>query len=75
MKYVEMMQATPDELNRYFTVTRGLSYNNARMAQHTSPNSYANRKLANQQGFLLRQIDMLISVARKRGFRLEIVTD
>jgi hypothetical protein len=70
MKWVEMLDASPDSLSEHYRSCRDLAYNNGRMAQHTIPNGRGRRKLARQMGFLMTQISMCENAARRRGLSL-----
>lgn len=70
MKFVDMMSASPETLREHYKSCRELAHNNTRMAQHTSPNSWTRKKLARQMGYLMTQIGMMETVAKKRQFSL-----
>ncbi|NIT79548.1 MAG: hypothetical protein GWN58_32850 [Anaerolineae bacterium] len=67
MKWTEMLSCSMDSLREHYWSCRSLAYNNASMAQHCAPKSRTNRKLANQMGFLMRQVSMCENAAKRRG--------
>lgn len=67
MKYAEMMIADPDALREHYASCRELAHNNGRIAQQ---GPRAAKKAARSMGYLMRQIDMVENVARKRGLSL-----
>ena len=67
MKYTDMMTAAPDALAAHYASCRTLAYNNARIAQHGARSA---RRMARPMGYLMRQIDMCETAARKRGIGL-----
>jgi len=70
VRYVDILEAAPDALRAHYRSVRELAYNNGRMAQHCRPNGRTMRRLASQMGFLMRQIDMCETAARRRGLSL-----
>ena len=53
-----------------YWAVRGGAANAADIACHTSPRSNGNRVMARQTGRLLRDLDVIVAVARRRGLRL-----
>lgn len=49
---------------------RELAYNNAKMAQGCAPRGHTINKLAGQMGKLMRNIEIIEAIARKRGISL-----
>lgn len=72
MKFTEMLTADPDALRTHYRGVRELAYNNAAMAQGGRPGGRTIRKLANQMGYLMRQVEMCETAARRRGLALVV---
>ena len=70
MKFADMMTAAPESLSEHYRACRDLAFNNARIAQHTSPNGRGRRRCASNMGYLMRQVEMCETAADKRGIRL-----
>jgi hypothetical protein len=67
MKYTEMMSASPESLRTHYAGVRELAFNGARIAQQGRRSA---DRMLRSMGYLMRQIDMVESVARRRGIAL-----
>jgi hypothetical protein len=70
MKFTDMLTASPEALSDHYRAVRNLAHNNARIAQHTCPNSRSRRRCANSMGYLMRQVEMCERAANRRGIGL-----
>lgn len=70
MKWAEMLTCEASTLREHYFGVRRLAYNNANMAQSTTPLGTTRRKLANQMEYLMAQISMCENAAKKRSISL-----
>lgn len=68
MNFNDMLSAPLETLQEHYASCRELAYNAARIAQSCSPRS--RKRLANQTGYLMRQIEMCEAAARRRRLPL-----
>lgn len=67
MKFVEMLTCPEQCLRDHYASCRELAYNAMRIAQHGRRSA---RKMVGQVGYLMRQIEMAESAARRRRMSL-----
>jgi hypothetical protein len=67
MTYADMMAVGPDSLREHYAGVRALAYNNASIATYGVRTA---NKCARSMGYLMRQVSMCETAARKRGFSL-----
>ena len=74
MKFQDMLITAPDKIRDHYRACRELAYNNAQMAAATR-SGRDRQALARQMGYLMRQIEMMETIANRRRFPLMIPAD
>jgi hypothetical protein len=69
MKWIDMLNATPEALRAHYRSVRDLAYNNGKIAQGCRNRSTV-AQLARQQGYLQTQISMCENAAKRRRIAL-----
>jgi hypothetical protein len=67
MKWVDMLEASPEALSEHYRAVRNLAYNNSCTAQHRDRTGQLMRQVSR---YLMRQVSMCEAAAKRRGIRL-----